>query len=128
MVVRGSGGLAWSSKQRGNSGTLDYISRPAVIVSYHERCCIAGEELRRGEGRKRGGRRRDFHFLGCCLVRFGALVSSSFFFFFRARRAAAHNAKNRAAQRFLVRSWRRWASRTVTLQHKERGVEDSGRA
>lgn len=78
MVVRGSGGLAWSSKQRGNSGTLDYISRPAVIVSYHERWCIAGEE-ERGEGRKRGGRRRDFHFLGCCLVRFGALVSSSFF-------------------------------------------------
>lgn len=123
MVVRGSGGLAWSSKQRGNSGTLDYISRPAVIVSCHERWCIAGEE-ERGEGRKRGGRRRDFHFLGCCLVRFGALVSSSFFFGPEGRRRTTQ----KIGQRFLVRSWRRWASRTVTLQHKGRGVEDLGRA
>lgn len=64
MVVRGSGGLAWSSKQRGNSGTLDYISRPAVIVSCHERWCIAGEELREARGEKEAGGGGIFIFWG----------------------------------------------------------------
>lgn len=51
-------------QQRGNSGTLDYISRPAVIVSCHERRCIAVTERGEARGEKEAGGGGIFIFWG----------------------------------------------------------------